>query len=121
MAFSITGFAIRWLARGLSLAAAGLLLFFAVGEGMHVSHFSGRELALFAFFPMGVCLGMIMAWRWEITGGSVTVASLAGFYLIHWLTSSRMPGGWAFLAVASPGFLFVLSGLINYRRDRRVE
>jgi hypothetical protein len=99
----------------LSIGVVGIVLLFAFGEGVHLSRFTERELAMFAFFPLGVCLGMIIAWRWEIIGGGLTVLSLAGFYFIDWLFSSSFPRGWWFLVIASPGVLFLLSGALAHK------
>lgn len=99
---------LRWSARVLSIFAVGVVLLFAFGEGMNLSQFTAHELVLFLFFPLGVCLGMALAWRWEGLGGGLTVASLAGFYLVHRLLSSSFPTGFAFIVLAAPGFLFLL-------------
>ena len=108
---SVSLCALRWSARVLSILAVGVVLLFAFGEGLNLSHFTARELVLFVFFPVGVCLGMALAWRWEGLGGGITVASLAAFYLVHRLTSSSFPRGFAFVALAAPGFLFLLCWL----------
>jgi hypothetical protein len=102
---------LRWSARVLSLFAVGIVLSFVFGEGLNVSKLTARELALVVFFPFGVGLGMVVAWRWEGLGGGITVASLAAFYIVHYLFSSIFPGGFAFIALASPGFLFLLCWL----------
>ena len=102
---------LRWTARALSVLVLGVVLCFAFGEGLNLSRFTARELVLFLFFPTGVCLGMALAWRWEGLGGAVTVASLAAFYLVDRLTSSSFPRGLALVAMASPGFLFLLCWL----------
>lgn len=88
-----------------------ILLVFACGEGLHLSRFSARELLLFVFFPLGFCVGMVLAWWREVLGGGITVASLAAFYLVDRLVSSSFPRGFAFLLLALPGFLFLLCGL----------
>ena len=103
--------ALRWSARVLSILAVGIILLFAFGEGLNLSLFTARELVLFVFFPLGVCLGMVVAWRWEGLGGGITVASLAAFYLVHRLSSSSFPRGFAVVALAAPGFLFLLCWL----------
>jgi hypothetical protein len=102
---------LRWSARVLSILAVGVVFMFAFGEGLNLSHFTASELALFLFFPVGVCLGMVLAWRWEGLGGGITVASMAAFYLVQRLTSSSFPRGFAFVALAAPGFLFLLCRL----------
>jgi len=99
--------ALRWTARVLSILAVGFILLFACGEGLNLSHFTARDLVLFAFFPIGTGLGMALAWRWEGLGGGITVASLAGFYLADCLMSSSFPRGFAFVALTAPGFLFL--------------
>ena len=102
---------LRWSARVLSILAVGVVLLFAFGEGLNLSRFTARELVLFLFFPFGVCLGMVLAWRWEGLGGGITVASLAAFYLAQRLMSSSFPRGFALVALAAPGFLFLLCRL----------
>ena len=110
---------LRWTARILSLLAVGLVLLLAIGEGLDLTQFTVRELVLFAFFPLGVCVGMLLAWRWEGWGGSLTVASLTGFYLADYLASGGFPRGVAFIAFAAPGFLFLLCGW--WARSARVH
>ena len=102
---------LRWSARVSSILAVGVVLLFAFGEGLNLLHFTARELILFVFFPVGVCLGMVVAWRREGLGGGITVASLAAFYLVDRLSSSGFPRGFAFVAFAAPGFLFLLCWL----------
>jgi hypothetical protein len=85
--------ALRWAARVLSILAVGVVLLFAFGEGLNLSHFTVRDLVLFVFFPIGVGLGMALAWRWEGLGGGITIASLAAFYLADRLMSSSFPKG----------------------------
>ncbi len=112
---------LRWSARGLSILAVSIVLLFAFGEGLNLAHFTNRELTLFLFFPLGVCLGMIVAWRWEGSGGGITIASVAAFYLLHRLQSSNFPRGFAFLALAAPGLLFILCSLwARSNREPRV-
>jgi len=110
---------VRWSARILSVLSVGIVLLFAFGEGMNLLHFTALEVALFVFFPLGVCLGMIVAWRWEGLGGSITVGSLAAFYLVHRLSSPSFPRGFAFVALAAPGFLFLLCGLLTRSRTKQ--
>jgi len=103
--------ALRWSARVLSILAVGIVLMFIFGEGLNLSRFTARDVVMFVFFPVGVCLGMPVAWQWEGLGGGITVASLAAFYLVDRLWSSVFPRGFAFLVLASPGFLFILCWL----------
>jgi len=53
---------LRWIARILGLLWVGVVLAFAFGEGLRLSALGAHELLLFVFFPVGVCLGMILGW-----------------------------------------------------------
>lgn len=97
---------VRWTARIWSLCSIGLLLGFVVGEGINPAS-SGEALGLM-FFPLGISVGMILAWWREGLGGSVTVGSLLVFYVIHFATAGTLPKGWAWLVFSAPGFLFML-------------
>lgn len=100
---------IRWAARVWAVASIGLILAFIVGEGLHPSQIKPREWVGLLFFPVGVCAGMVLAWWREGLGGSITVGSLLVFYLVHRVTAGTFPKGWAWLAFAAPGFLFLLT------------
>jgi hypothetical protein len=102
---------LRWLARALSILVGVMLLAFACGEGLNLSHFTARELLLFLFFPLGLCAGLAVAWWREGLGGGIAVASLAAFYLVDYWCSASFPRGFAFLVLAGPGFLFLGCGL----------
>ena len=76
------------------------------------------ELLGLLFFPLGICVGMITGWWREGIGGSITVGSLLVFYVIHFATAGMLPKGWAWLAFAVPGFLFLLCGYRSRRASR---
>lgn len=98
--------ALRWTARVWSVASVGLVLAFIVGEGFNPS--GPNEWLGVLFFPVGISVGMILAWWKEGLGGSITVGSLLAFYVVHLTTAGTLPKGWAWLAFAAPGFLFLL-------------
>jgi hypothetical protein len=100
--------AIRWIARIWAVASIGLVLAFIVGEGFDPTQLKATEWLGLVFFPVGICAGMIVAWWKDGLGGTVTVGSLLAFYVIHFATAGTLPKGWAWLAFAAPGFLFLL-------------
>jgi len=105
--------ALRWIARVWSVATIALVLAFIVGERSLPS--APREWLGFLFFPFGICVGMIVAWKKESLGGFITVASLLAAYLIHFATTGTLLKGWAWLAFAAPGSLFLLSSQLSRR------
>lgn len=72
----------RWMARVWSIASVGFVLLMVVGELVypHAPLPTLRDLVGLFFFPFGVCLGMILVWRWEGLGGGITVGSFLAFY-----------------------------------------
>ena len=112
---------IGWLARVLSILGVGIILVFMIGEGFNPAHMTAREMLLCVFFPVGVCVGMIVGWFWEGLGGAITALSLALFYAVHYAQRGDFPGGgggapW-FLIFSSGGLLYLVSCL--YTRLRR--
>jgi hypothetical protein len=95
-----------------SVASIGFLLLMFIGsgleEGFNPAQFVFRDLAGLLFFPFGVGLGMIVAWRWEGLGGAITVGSLLAFYAALRLMDGRFPRGPWFALVAAPGVLFLV-------------
>ena len=62
------------------------------------------------FFPYGVLLGLVLAWRFEKTGGFVAALSMVLFYVIHQVESGGLPRGPWFFLIAAPGLLFICCG-----------
>lgn len=106
------------LARVGSIASITLLLIIFQAEAFHPSEIAPREWVGLIFFPIGVVVGMIIAWWKEGLGASVTVGSLLAFYFVYGYLLSSHIGGWAFVVFASPGFLFLLHWFFYRREDR---
>jgi hypothetical protein len=94
---------IRWSARVLSIASLGLVLLFLVGEGLNPKTLT--EWLGFFFFPVGICVGMTLAWLREGLGGSITIGSLLLCYAIHLVSTGTFPSGKSKLCISQ--LLFV--------------
>ena len=107
-------FILRWVARLASIGVIILLLQFTVGEDF--SKVSGRELVGLSFFPLGVVIGLAVAWWREAWGAALAALSLLGFYLIFGLLlTGKVPGGPWFLIFTSPALLFFVSWVCGKR------
>lgn len=110
----------RWSARILSIASTAMLLLFVFGEKFDTSKVTGRQWLAFAFFPLGIVVGFVVAWWKEGLGGGITIASLLIFYLIFvLLLRGDLGRGVWFLVFAIPGFLFLAAYAIS--RARRLH
>jgi hypothetical protein len=111
---------VRWLARGLSLLAAGMVVLFFVGEGgFNPLRLTGSEAVPMALFFTS-WLGLLVAWRWELLGAAMTLGGMGLFYLAHYLEAGRWPRGWAFAFIASPAVFFLYCGLREWWGRRRL-
>lgn len=111
---------VRWCARLTSLLSIGVLMLFITGEDgltnpANWAKVRPAEWVGLLFFPLGVMLGLVLAWWRELVGASVTLLSLAAFYAFCVLQSGRLPGGPWFLIFCSPAFLFFGSWLAHGR------
>jgi glucose-6-phosphate-specific signal transduction histidine kinase len=107
---------LRWTARLFSVLSIAFVLLIFIGEFLQPTAapiFALRDILAMLFFPIGVCLGLILAWRWERAGGIVSIASLAAFYLTLFAFDQRFPRGPYFLLVAMPGFFFLAAWFLQ--------
>lgn len=112
---------LRWTARIWSILILVFLLFMFIGhiffpeEGE--ASWKTIELIAAIFFPIGVCLGMIIAWKKELIGGIVTVVSFIIFCFLILIPrgaiGSMIP---MFLLISGPGFLFLINGLLTRKK-----
>ena len=119
---------IRLSARVTSLLSVSLLLLFLVGGGPGQRAVAAREWIGLLFFPFGVVVGMLVAWKREALGGFLSIGSLMCFYLVYGvILGDGPPRGWAFAMFTAPAFLFLLSGLMTKNHtaeqvcDRRIQ
>ena len=61
---------LRWLARLSSLVSLAFLLLFFFGEEMTFAQLTSSEILGLLFFPIGITVGMLLGWRWEVLGAA---------------------------------------------------
>jgi hypothetical protein len=102
-----------WIARASGTAIAAVLGFVLIsgfaqaGGGAPTS----REWLALSFFPIGVCLGHLFAWRWALWGGIGSVASLVVFFVIMTARGNNLYTVPAFYGFIVPSVLFISYGL----------
>lgn len=98
---------LTWLARLLSLLVLGMVALLFVGERANpIGVFRGTH-GMCVLFPFGVFVGILLAWRSELAGSLVSLASLGVFYWVDHALSGTWPHGPWFMIFTSPAALFL--------------
>lgn len=110
---------IRRIARILSVISVAFLLIMVVPQ-LFSSQQSrpltfGETVGLF-FFPFGVCVGLIIAWKWEGLGGIIAVGSVICFHVIMLITGGSLDINPFIEGLAVPGVLFLISWFLSHGR-----
>jgi len=111
---------VEFLARVSSVISITLLLLLFQAEALHPSQVAPREWFGLVFFPIGVIVGLAIAWWKEGLGVSITLGSLLAFYFVYGYLLQYHLGGWAFVMFASPAFLFFFHwalGRVSHNRS----
>jgi hypothetical protein len=104
----------RWGARTFGTLAACVFFLFLLGEGfgprgwytLNPFVLTAPDLIVI-LLRLTACLGLLLAWRWEALGGGIAVVCI----LIATVLRPWVPG--MVLALAVPGVLYLLSGLLR--------
>ena len=105
---------VEFLARAGSVISITLLLLLFQSEALHPSEIAPREWFGLVFFPIGIIVGLVIAWWKEGLGVSITLASLLAFYLVYGYLLRYHVGGLAFVVFASPAFLFFFHWVLRH-------
>jgi len=107
----------RWMARVWSILSMLAVFVFAVGEiaGGTGPRPTLQECVGLALWPVGVCVGLVVAWYREELGGILALGCLMAFYVWNLLRSGHLPQGPFFFFIAAPGLLFLIAGFLSRR------
>jgi hypothetical protein len=108
----------RWTARVSSAVLVGIVLLIFVGEGFNPLRLKGIELIQMALF-WTACAGMVVAWRWPVVGGALSLGGMILFLAVESAVTGRLPRGSFFYLMLLPGILFLLSTLVRRRMAAR--
>ena len=95
---------IRWTSRIISIILVLFLILMFVGSFFDPKQSntpSTHELISFVFFPVGLCVGLLLAWKRELLGGIIAIISMIAFSL-------TISGTIGMIIFAAPGVLFII-------------
>ncbi|HTR23177.1 MAG TPA: hypothetical protein VMI10_04290 [Terriglobales bacterium] len=118
MTATSAAFVTRWVARAWSVLNIIIIFTFAISESLRplgpVPTY--QEWIALALWPVGVAIGLLVAWLREALGGLIALSSLAAFYLWTFLRSGHFPHGWFFYLISAPAVLFLIAALLSKRQ-----
>ena len=104
---------LRLTARVFAVAGLTILFLFFLSENPDdLLNSTVNQLIGLMFFPVGLTIGLLLAWRRELLGGAIALGSVLAFYVIYgWLLKGSLAAaGWWFICFAIPGALFLAYG-----------
>ena len=104
---------VEFLARVGSVMSITVLVLLFQAEALHPSEITTGEWFGLVFFPIGVVIGLGIAWWKEGLGVSITIGSLLAFYFVYGYLLRYHIGGWAFVMFASPALLFLFHWVLS--------
>ena len=123
----MTNSGLRWfmiVAKISAVLGIAVLLVFFIGEGLFGDdpwppEFTLSEGVLFAFFPIGVGLGLVLGLLWPRLGGAMAVLSLIAFYVAFLIDRGELPRGPFFILFTIGGPLLLIAGWLQARSGGR--
>jgi hypothetical protein len=111
-------FIARWVARAWSVLNVILVFMFAIGASLRptgpVPNY--QEWISLALWPVGVAIGLLLAWLHEALGALLALSSLIAFYLWNLLRTGSLPRGPFFFLIAAPALVFLLAATLSRRQ-----
>ncbi|KPL00500.1 MAG: hypothetical protein AMJ91_04435 [candidate division Zixibacteria bacterium SM23_73_3] len=110
---------IRWIARILSIISIAFILLMVVPQlfcPQETNPLTLGEIVGLFFFPFGVFIGLIIAWKWEGLGGMIAVGSVICFHVTMLISGGSLDINPFIEGTAVPGLLFLICWLLS--RDR---
>ena len=105
---------VRWTGRALTALLVGVVIVIFIGEGFNPLRLKGIEVLQMVLF-WTACVGMVLAWRWPVIGGALSLGGMILFFTVELAVTGGFPRGLFFYLMLLPGILFLADGFISRR------
>jgi hypothetical protein len=106
---------VRWGARLLTALLLGIVLAIFIGEGgFNPLKLKGVEpIQMFLFWTS--CIGMVVAWRWQLVGGALSLGGMMLFFAVEVAVTGGLPRLPFLYLMLLPGMLFLVDAYLRRR------
>jgi hypothetical protein len=105
---------VRWTGRALTALLVGVVIVIFIGEGFNPLRLKGIEVLQMVLF-WTACVGMVLAWRWPVIGGALSLSGMMLFFTVELAVTGGFPRGLFFYLMPLPGLLFLADGFMRRR------
>ncbi len=115
---NMTVIIIRWIARIWSYLVVTFIVLFVGAHlfGSGIGTMKTSDAIAFAFFPIGLTLGLIVAWWKEGLGGVIATGSIIAFHLTMLFAHGEPDFVLLIELLAVPGPLFIICWLLSRKK-----
>jgi hypothetical protein len=111
---------ILWLAKILGAVVIVFLLYMTFGElfstGTKTVMLKDSDIVALIFFPISTIIGLLVAYKWQGTGGLITVGGIISLHIVRPDLASSL----LISAFAIPGLLYIIYAVWR-RRDTNLH
>lgn len=115
---------LTWTARGLSILLALLVLMMFLGDEGPYRQAEPLTLAQhigLVFFPWGVLIGTLLAWRWPRAGSIIAIGCIPALFLSQAWLGGGIPLSAGYLVPLIPAFLFLALSFAEHKPGARAR
>ena len=105
---------VRWTGRALTALLVGVVIVIFIGEGFNPLRLKGSEVLQMVLY-WTACVGMVLAWRWTVIGGALSLSGMMLFFTVELAVTGGFPRGLFFYLMPLPGLLFLADGFMRRR------
>jgi hypothetical protein len=102
----------------LAAVFVGLVVVVLLVEEFHPLTFKGLPPLLSVLF-WAACLGLVLAWRWPVIGGALSLGGMILFFAVTIALTGGFPRALFLYLMPLPGLLFLADGFIRQRMAAR--
>ena len=114
---SLSTYAIRWIARIVGLVLIFIVISIFIQSGVQNPFKLGTTNLILNLCFLIMIIGILLGFKWEITGGLVIIASFIIFWMFSIINTGNIRLGWILPLFPIIGSFFLICGLRSQKQS----